>query len=95
MFRNWIDGSRDFYLTKFTNNSQRFPQPQIPGTGTWKLKGCPMDGGGILLDSKNVMHTTWQREGNIFCAQPGEQEVPLQRKYKSDYSLKTAVGVAL
>lgn len=77
MFRNWIEGSRDFYLTRSTDSGQEFSQPQKVGNGTWKLEGCPMDGGGVLLDDKKVIHTAWQREGNIFYAQPGEQEVQI------------------
>ncbi|MCP2042323.1 hypothetical protein [Pontibacter sp. HSC-36F09] len=94
MFRNWIDGSRDFYLTKSTDNGQQFSQPQKLGTGTWKLKGCPMDGGGILLDSKNVMHTAWQREGSIFYVQPGQQEVQIGKGRNCRISGKTNPVIA-
>lgn len=77
MFRNWLNGSRDFYYTTSTNRGQEFSQPQKLGTGTWKLEGCPMDGGGIIVDDKNEIHTVWQREGKIFYAQPGKQEVQI------------------
>lgn len=94
MFRNWIDGSRDFYMTKSTDNGQHFSQPQKLGVGTWKLEGCPMDGGGILLDSKNVLHTAWQREGNIFYARPDQQEVPIGKGRNCRISGKTNPVIA-
>ncbi|PVY43713.1 hypothetical protein C8E01_10169 [Pontibacter virosus] len=94
MFRNWVDGSRDFYLTKSTDNGQHFSQPQKLGNGTWELEGCPMDGGGIVLDSKNTIHTSWQREGNIFYAKPGQQEVQIGRGRNCRISGKTNPVIA-
>lgn len=44
------------------------------GTGTWPLKGCPMDGGGLVIDFKNEIHTAWQRDGQIYYAKPGQPE---------------------
>jgi hypothetical protein len=36
-----------------------------------------MDGGGLVLDDKNALHTAWQREGNIYYAKPGSPEVQI------------------
>ena len=33
-----------------------------------------MDGGGLVIDSKNEIHTAWQRDGQIYYVKPGEQE---------------------
>jgi len=77
MFRNWLNGSRDFYFTRSADKGENFTTPQKLGEGTWKLEGCPMDGGDLLLDNKNALHTVWQREGKIFYAQPGEKEKSL------------------
>jgi hypothetical protein len=74
MFRNWLKGSRDLYLTISSNNGQTFTEAQKLGNGTWPLKGCPMDGGGLVIDSKNEIHTVWQRDGQIYYAKPGQQE---------------------
>lgn len=74
MFRNWLKGSRDLYLVTSTNGGQDFSEAQKLGKGTWPLKGCPMDGGGLFIDSKNQIHTAWQRDGQIFYAEPGQQE---------------------
>ncbi|MHC2992688.1 hypothetical protein OB13_14220 [Pontibacter sp. HJ8] len=75
MFRNWLDGARDFYITRSADGGREFSSTQKLGNGTWKLEGCPMDGGGLVLDNKNVLHTAWQREGNIYYAKPGNPEI--------------------
>ena len=74
MFRNWINGSRDLHLITSTDGGLKFNDATKLGNGTWKLKGCPMDGGGILIDNNNVVHTVWQREGVVYYDQPGQPE---------------------
>lgn len=74
MFRNWLRGSRDLYLTTSTNSGNTFSEARKLGIGTWPLKGCPMDGGGISIDSENNIHTAWQREGVVYYAEPGKPE---------------------
>ena len=46
MWRNWLGGSRDMYLTR-SRDGVAFSKPEKLGTGTWPLNACPMDGGGI------------------------------------------------
>ncbi|MFD2148045.1 hypothetical protein [Mucilaginibacter antarcticus] len=75
MFRNWINGSRDLYTLKSVNGGQSFLAAQKMGLGTWKLDGCPMDGGDIRIGAKNQVQTTWQRKGEIYFAQDGDPEV--------------------
>lgn len=74
MFRNWLKGSRDLYLTSSSNAGETFSESQKLGNGTWPLKGCPMDGGGLTIDARNNIHTAWQRDGQIYYAQPGQPE---------------------
>jgi hypothetical protein len=74
MFRNWLSGSRDLYVTKSVDGGKVFQPAQKMGTNTWALNGCPMDGGGIVVDEANSIHTAWQRKGEIFYAQPGGSE---------------------
>ena len=74
MFRNWLRGARDLYLVTSGNKGKTFSEAQKLGLGTWPLKGCPMDGGGLSVDSQNNIHTAWQREGNVFYAEPGKPE---------------------
>ena len=74
MFRNWLNGSRDLYLLQSDNKGNTFNNPIKLGYGTWKLNGCPMDGGGLTLNEKNIISTVWQREGRIFYSKPNEVE---------------------
>jgi hypothetical protein len=74
MWRNWLGGSRDMYLT--ASDDEKFATPQKLGQGTWKLNGCPMDGGGIATSANGVV-TAWRRERSIFLDKPGEAEVEI------------------
>jgi hypothetical protein len=65
-FRNWINGSRDIYYSTSTNNGQTFTNAVQSGYGTWKLAGCPMDGGGSAVNDKGVLSAAWQRNGEVF-----------------------------
>jgi hypothetical protein len=77
MFRNWLDGNRDLYLIQSSDGGTFFGQAQKLGTGTWKLNGCPMDGGGLAINQKGQVQTIWKREGNIFTATPGIPEIEI------------------
>ncbi len=68
MFRNNLNGSRDLYYTKSTDNGTTFSKSQKLGSGTWKINGCPMDGGGITLYDNGELNTVWQREGQVYLA---------------------------
>jgi hypothetical protein len=75
MFRNWLNGSRDLYVIKSVNGGTSFAAAQKLGVDTWKLNGCPMDGGGITISSSNVISTAWQRKGAVYFCQPGQPEI--------------------
>lgn len=68
MFRNNLNGSRDLHYMKSTDNGVSFSEPQKLGSGTWKINGCPMDGGGMTLYNNGDLNTIWQREGRIYLA---------------------------
>jgi hypothetical protein len=74
MFRNWLKGARDLYLVTSEDAGKTFTEAQKLGNGTWLLKGCPMDGGGLAIHPKNQIHTAWQRDGQVFYAEPGQPE---------------------
>ncbi|WP_051359633.1 sialidase family protein [Adhaeribacter aquaticus] len=74
MFRNEVAGNRDMYLAQSKDGGKTFSPAQKLGMGTWTLKGCPMDGGGIALDAKGKIGTTWRRENTIYYAEPGAME---------------------
>ena len=73
MFRNVVDGNRDFYLTRAVNGA--FGPPEKIGTGTWRLDSCPMDGGGIVTAPDGGVETVWRRDKTVFLARPGEDEI--------------------
>ncbi|HTM14889.1 MAG TPA: sialidase family protein [Bryobacteraceae bacterium] len=75
MWRNWLEGSRDMYLTRSRAGAE-FSPPEKLGMGTWKLKGCPMDGGGIVISRQRVF-TAWRREGTVYLAEPRGHETAL------------------
>ena len=74
MWRNWLGGSRDMYLTHSEDGGKTFSAAQKLGTGTWPLKGCPMDGGSVAIDAKGETTTFWRREGSMFTCSPGSSE---------------------
>ena len=60
MWRNWLDGSRDFYMST-SRDGRTFSPAQKLGTGTWKLNACPMDGGGIAFTPTGKWLAIWRR----------------------------------
>jgi len=77
MFRNWMKGSRDLYLIHSFNHGDHFGNAEKLGTGTWPLNGCPMDGGGLVIDAKNIPQTVWRRQNKIFSCTPGKPEIEI------------------
>jgi hypothetical protein len=73
MWRNWLGGARDMYLTR-SRDGATFTKPEKLGTGSWRLNACPMDGGGLVIAQDRVV-TAWRRDQEIFLASPGEKEV--------------------
>jgi hypothetical protein len=74
MFRNFISGNRDLYLIKSTDGGRTYDQAMKLGNESWKLNGCPMDGGGFVIDNKGIPETVWRREGRIYSSAPGRTE---------------------
>ena len=75
MFRNWLGGSRDLYLLRSSDKGRTFEKAKKLGVDTWQLNGCPMDGGGVVIDASGTIHTVWQRKGFVYYCKPGEKEV--------------------
>jgi hypothetical protein len=72
MWRNVIEGSRDFYVMRLRNGVP-VSAPVKQGEGTWKLDACPMDGGGIAILHRGIV-TAWRRERDVYLAEPGRPE---------------------
>jgi hypothetical protein len=77
MFRNERDGARDMYLIASADNGRTWTGAEKLGTGTWPLKACPMDGGGLAVDTGGRLVATWRREQTVYLVSPGSAEVAL------------------
>lgn len=77
MFRNFVDGARDMYLLKSQDGGQTFGKAQKIGEGTWPLKACPMDGGGLFMAPDGAISTVWRRADKLYTARPGQPETEL------------------
>jgi hypothetical protein len=67
MWRNWLGGARDMYLSSTGDDGKTFSPARKLGTGTWPLNACPMDGGAVA-SAKGVMTTFWRRENTMYLA---------------------------
>jgi hypothetical protein len=74
MWRNWLGGSRDMYAALSSDGGTTFAAAQKLGSGTWKLNGCPMDGGSVALRADGKPVTAWRREKTGFSAELGGNE---------------------
>jgi hypothetical protein len=77
MFRNWLNGNRDLYLIQSSDGGNTFGQAQKLGSGSWALDGCPMDGGGLVINNSGTPETVWRRQGTIYACEPGKEEKKL------------------
>ena len=75
MWRNSLDGSRDFYTMRL-DGGKPASKPAKAGTGTWKLNACPMDGGGVAVQGGQVI-SAWRREKDIYLAEGSASETRL------------------
>jgi len=76
MWRNWLGGARDLYLATSGDRGKTFNTARKLGEGTWRLNGCPMDGGSIAINPKGEPLTVWRREKVVFAS---NSTVPEQR----------------
>jgi len=74
MFRNQLAGMRDLYLVQSADAGKHFSEAQQLGTGSWALNGCPMDGGGLVINH-GIAETLWRRKDSIFYCKAGEKEM--------------------
>ncbi len=73
MWRNVMDGARDLYLMR-APDGRHFGKAEKLGQGTWKIEGCPMDGGDLVHSGKSTI-SVWRRHDELFAAEPGKPEV--------------------
>ena len=87
MWRNWLNGSRDLYLTTSADGGKTFAAAEKLGAGTWKLNACPMDGGAVALDPTGKPLAVWRREKTVFV-----NETPSIERSMSDASSQPVVA---
>jgi hypothetical protein len=95
MFRNWLNGSRDMYLARSDNKGMDFEVASKLGTGTWPLKGCPMDGGGLVFEDEGLIQTSWQRNGVVYTCRPGHEERELAKGRGTGITKNTKTGQSI
>lgn len=67
MWRNWLGGARDMYLSSTGDSGKSFSPARKLGSGTWPLNACPMDGGALAI-TKEGLTTFWRRENTMYLA---------------------------
>ena len=77
LWRNNIADDRDMYLISSADAGRTWDSPRKLGQGTWHLRACPMDGGGLACDENGTIHTIWRREKTIFRCDDGGAESSL------------------
>jgi hypothetical protein len=91
MWRNWLDGNRDLFTARSVDGGKSFTAAAKVGTGTWKLHACPMDGGSVAADGREVAYT-WRRENQLFATTDPNSETLLSRYGTQPVAIRTLVG---
>jgi hypothetical protein len=76
MWRNSLGGARDMFLVRSNDGGRSFGDAGKLGHGTWPLRACPMDGGGVAVIGEQLT-TVWRREDVVYSAAPGAAEETL------------------
>ena len=76
MWRNTLDGKRDMYVVRSTDEGKTWGKAEKLGKGAWTIDACPHDGGGLAMAGDELL-TVWRRETAIFTATPGATEKEL------------------
>lgn len=70
MWRNWLDGRRDMYLSASKDGGRTFSPAKQLGRGNWRIDHCPMDGGAVAVGRPGQIATIWRRENSILATLP-------------------------
>jgi len=77
MFRNWLKGNRDLHLIQSADGGNSFEKAEKLGNDSWALDGCPMDGGGLVINNNGEPETVWRRKSTIYACAPGRPEIAI------------------
>jgi hypothetical protein len=93
MWRNWINGNRDMYLTQSSDGGKTFSKAAKLGTSTWKLQACPMDGGSLAVGVDRIAYA-WRREGTLLTTTDPAAEAFLSNSGTQPVAVRTKDGFA-
>ena len=91
MWRNWLKGNRDMYQAESVDGGKTFSAGKKIGEGTWRLPGCPMDGGSIGIAGGTETYA-WRREGKLFFTSEKESETALAESGTQPVVVATGKG---
>ena len=91
MWRNWLGGNRDLYRSVSVDGGRTFGDAAKLGTGSWPLKGCPMDGGSFAVASKDTVYV-WRRELKVFATTPDAPETLITESGAHPVAVPTSDG---
>jgi hypothetical protein len=74
MWRNQIEGARDPWYCASSDRGKTFGEAKKLGTGTWKLPGCPMDGGSVCGGENGTIDSVWRRDRDVFLSHGSSDE---------------------
>lgn len=77
MWRNSIEGARDMWLTTRAKGAANFTTARKLGEGTWKINGCPHDGGTLVALGGGKFGAVAQRAGEVFLIGADNKETML------------------
>jgi hypothetical protein len=95
MWRNSLDGNRDLYLAASTNGGKSFGSAAKLGRGSWKLEGCPMDGGALAVMAPGKVTTIWRRQKEIYRTDAADQAERLLGAGEQPWAAASAEGPLL
>lgn len=75
MWRNTLGEARDMWMSISRDGGKTFGTAEKLGTGTWKINGCPMDGGALTFANDGKPIAVWRREKAIYrSTTPGTED---------------------
>lgn len=77
LWRNWLGGSRDPWLAVSADGGVTFGGAKKLGVETWKLNGCPMDGGALAFPPEGDPLAVWRREKAVLAGGLGAVDFSL------------------
>jgi len=77
MWRNSLAGNRDLYMMVSRDGAKTWEIPVKFGKESWKLNGCPIDGGSFTVTGTDRVFSAWRREKSVYVATTAGKESPL------------------